>query len=100
MKNLLSGLTITILLALSIFAATQFKHLSLHAVENFIPKPSIVPTIFASPTAVPTPSPVIFSGLQKTFIYLYPNKFIPMSIKLSADSNPKMAGTLLLPQKV
>jgi hypothetical protein len=89
MKNLLSGLIITLLLALSIFAITQFKTLSLNAIENIIPKTDISPTVVPSPTNIPTASPISFSGLQKTFIYLYPSKFIPMSIKLDTKINPE-----------
>lgn len=83
MKSLLSGLIITLILALSIFAASQFQHLSLQAIENIIPKNKIIPTVEPSPTVIPTAAPTVFSGSQKTFIYLYPSKFIPMSIKLA-----------------
>lgn len=78
MKNFFNGIIITILLAFSIFIVTQFKTLSLQATEN------IVPSIKPTPTIIPTPTPIIFSGIQKFFIYLYPSKFIPMSIKLSS----------------
>lgn len=83
MKSLFSGLIITLILALSIFSASQFKHLSLRAIEDFVPKSKITPTVEPSPTAIPTAVPIVFSGSQKTFIYLYPSKFIPMSIKLA-----------------
>lgn len=89
MKNVLTGLTITILIALSIFAAAQFKNLSLQAIENIAQKPSITPTPLLTPTAVPTLASIPFSGVQKTFIYLYPSKFIPMSVKLDDTINPQ-----------
>lgn len=89
MKNLLNGLTLTILIAISIFMASQFKYLSLQAIENIVPKSSLTPTPILSPTTVPTPTPTLFTGTQKTFIYLYPSKFIPMSIKLDSKINPQ-----------
>jgi len=92
MKNLVTGLIITLLLSLSIFAITQFKTLSLNAIENIIPKTNISPTVIPSPTNVPTAAPLSFSGSQKTFIYLYPSKFIPMSIKL--DNSIKVLNSL------
>lgn len=92
MKSLFSGLIITLILALSIFAASQFKNLSLQAIENIVPKNKVSPTIEPSPTAIPTAAPISFSGSQKTFIYLYPPKFIPMSIKLA--DNLKVSNAL------
>jgi hypothetical protein len=89
MKNLITGLTITLLLAISIFAATQFKSLSLHAIENIVPKTNISPTTKPSPTNIPIAIPISFSGTQKSFIYLYPSKFVPMSIKLDTKINPE-----------
>jgi len=38
MKNILTGLTLTFLIALSVFVVTQFKGISLHAIENVVPK--------------------------------------------------------------
>jgi hypothetical protein len=89
MKNILTGLTLTFLIALSVFVVTQFKGISLHAIENVVPKTNISPTIVPSPTNIPTAAPISFSGSQKTFIYLYPSKFIPMSIKLDSTIDPQ-----------
>lgn len=79
MKNLLTGLTITILVALSVFVASQFKQFS----NTFAPTPTPIPTLIPSLTPTLTQAPELeLPIVKKPAIYLYPTSFIPVSVKL------------------
>jgi len=95
MKNILSGLTLTFILALAIFAATQFKQLSSFLVYSISP-----PTPTALPTKVlpPTPTPEkLLPVTKKQALYLYPKSYIPISVKLNVG-NALIGATPSYPQ--
>lgn len=77
MKNFINGVFTTLIIAIFIFAATQYRQL----LAVFAPKPT--PTPIALPTEIPTPTPEpILPIVRKPAIYLYPQKFMPVSVKL------------------
>lgn len=77
MKNILGGIFTSLLIAITIFAATQYKDI-LAIISPVAPTPTVVPTIAPTPTEKP-----LLPVVRKPAIYLYPTSFIPVSVKLN-----------------